>query len=1222
MMLDGGKYQLLAGLRRLKAVQSLGQTEIEVNVVFPADAEAALRIEISENEQREPFTYSEKMDYARLLEDIERAKAKERMLAGKKSCDTDPVPQGAQGQTGKTRDIVASKIGMGKTTYDRAKYIAENAPEAVNVGAFINQMVWEQVPNEEDTYAATIKFEQDANYTVNFSYADPASNEGNTIFSGEKEGDESYSDEWPLPNFTVDDAAPKISVEYSEGHAQATLVDALLEALTFGFYNDGSADDEEKMTVSFTATDETAGIDYITYHYEDDPGSSYDEEGDCEFSEVYYDDDNGKDRGREYSNSFVVDPEFRGWVRIVVTDISGNEYEYNSMDSETNTKDPNVYVVDDPPPKMQIALPDDIRWIDGRETTPVEAEDGPTDKNTVGYYKNPDKFTATVTVTEANFFDYGNWNERVDGKDVPVQDVDIWIYQKEPGGASFEKMNENGETVSWSPTEDQDTYTATIELPATDGEYYIEIGYTDRSGNPMIFNFDYENGIPLSNAGEQYTSNTIVVDRTAPVIEVEYKKDPFRLDGYEGYDYYDAIIDEAAVTVTEQNFWAGDMAIIADKVDITGATVSEGYDNSGNVTTHSNWGSEWDSENKKQTYTTVAPVKFDADARYTLALNYTDLAGNPAEQYEKKFVVDTKSPTDLSISANGAKLNKTGIAFYQETVTIKLEAADITAGINYFEYWLTDISPYDRTDKEREKIPVSSDDLEYSADGKTASYTFTISPEFRGKVYFKAYDRSGHSSETNTLEIVVDSIKPTRAISLNPDRVVGADDRDIAQNGEHNGESGQDQVLYFNRQADIKIQIDEMNFYAGDVIINVLDLDAKTERSIDSGRLAWSSEGSVRTTTITLPAPTDHSGDGDYKLLITYTDRSWNEMSKFESDVIVIDTTLPVIQVDYPTENAVRTVDGRVYYDAVQTVTVSVNEHNFRADEVAAKIIAEDVAGNTVPVSDFAAYLRGAGNWNHSGDIHIATFTYTADANYTFDVAYTDLAVNASADYRADAFTVDKTAPYDLRITYSQSLLDTVLSALTFGFYSAPPTVTISGSDDTSGIYDFTYSYRNSEGVSGVNAQRLNALIQSGGLSYSGSGRNASASFRIPEGTLTGNNQFRGTVDFYANDRADNRTDRRDSKVIVVDSITPSVSVTFNDPVRQIGNVRYYAGDAVATIRINEANFFREDVRISVTREGGAATTVTPTNWTQSGDVWTGTVTLAAPATRATGITA
>lgn len=128
---DDNGFRLIAGLRRVKAAESLGWTEIEVNVVTPADAEAVIQIEISENEQRESFTYSERMDYARLIEDIEKAKAKERMLSGKKSSVTDPVPFVAQGQSGRTRDIVAAKINMGKTVYDRAKYIANNATSDV-----------------------------------------------------------------------------------------------------------------------------------------------------------------------------------------------------------------------------------------------------------------------------------------------------------------------------------------------------------------------------------------------------------------------------------------------------------------------------------------------------------------------------------------------------------------------------------------------------------------------------------------------------------------------------------------------------------------------------------------------------------------------------------------------------------------------------------------------------------------------------------------------------------------------------------------------------------------------------------------------------------------------------------------------------------------------------------------------------------------------------------
>lgn len=131
METEDGTLRLLAGLRRLKAVQSLGRTEIAVNIVAPANAEAVLRIEVSENEQREDFTYSEKMDYARLLEEIEREKAKERMSFGGKGGSDEGVDCSPHLEPSKSRDVVGAKIGMSGRQYDRAKYIADNAPEEV-----------------------------------------------------------------------------------------------------------------------------------------------------------------------------------------------------------------------------------------------------------------------------------------------------------------------------------------------------------------------------------------------------------------------------------------------------------------------------------------------------------------------------------------------------------------------------------------------------------------------------------------------------------------------------------------------------------------------------------------------------------------------------------------------------------------------------------------------------------------------------------------------------------------------------------------------------------------------------------------------------------------------------------------------------------------------------------------------------------------------------------
>ena len=144
MSIDGGEFRLLAGLRRLRAVEKLGYAEIDVNVVSPADAEMALRMEISENEQREPFTYTEKMDFARILEEIEEEKAKARKLKGQSLGGTtagrgrslsnsfvDTCPQSywkKKDVNPGTREIVGRKIDMSGRQYARAKYIAKNAP--------------------------------------------------------------------------------------------------------------------------------------------------------------------------------------------------------------------------------------------------------------------------------------------------------------------------------------------------------------------------------------------------------------------------------------------------------------------------------------------------------------------------------------------------------------------------------------------------------------------------------------------------------------------------------------------------------------------------------------------------------------------------------------------------------------------------------------------------------------------------------------------------------------------------------------------------------------------------------------------------------------------------------------------------------------------------------------------------------------------------------------
>lgn len=117
---DNGSYRLVAGFRRLTAMKVLGEQKIEAYVISEADEEKLLKMEISENEVRESFTRTERMEYIKRLEEIEKKKAKERMLKGK----ADPTENSPGG--GESRQKVADQIGISSNTITREKKIIEH----------------------------------------------------------------------------------------------------------------------------------------------------------------------------------------------------------------------------------------------------------------------------------------------------------------------------------------------------------------------------------------------------------------------------------------------------------------------------------------------------------------------------------------------------------------------------------------------------------------------------------------------------------------------------------------------------------------------------------------------------------------------------------------------------------------------------------------------------------------------------------------------------------------------------------------------------------------------------------------------------------------------------------------------------------------------------------------------------------------------------------------
>lgn len=129
----GGGYVLIAGLRRLNAVRSLGETEIRATVLSPMEADESLMLEIAENEQRKEFTVAERLAYAERIKAVEIEKSRQRMSDAKKNGGLEGVADRPPLEQGKTRDIVAKKAGFtSNQQMRRAAAIADKRPDLLD----------------------------------------------------------------------------------------------------------------------------------------------------------------------------------------------------------------------------------------------------------------------------------------------------------------------------------------------------------------------------------------------------------------------------------------------------------------------------------------------------------------------------------------------------------------------------------------------------------------------------------------------------------------------------------------------------------------------------------------------------------------------------------------------------------------------------------------------------------------------------------------------------------------------------------------------------------------------------------------------------------------------------------------------------------------------------------------------------------------------------------
>ena len=579
--------------------------------------------------------------------------------------------------------------------------------------------------------------------------------------------------------------------------------------------------------------------------------------------------------------------------------------------------------------------------------------------------------TATVTIDEKNFyleedgenaFAPGQFSfEGTNGVDSSDKNIDA-VKADDYLAVAVEDTN-------WSTnTESNSTYSRVNNFVfSTDANYTFKFTYTDLAGNKAEYNGLYN---------EEYF---FTVDKTAPEGDakvVDRNKDEH------------SVLADLLHSITFNIFKNTDY-----RVDLTGEDVTSGVESIEYIYNDPNKEGYYANEDELAAVSwnpakNVTGNKDRLSGNFTVPVNnqfvvytkITDYAGNVTYKYPSRGIIADNGVPIVTITELNPEDARNDL--YSGDIHLRIHVDDLMQGDTYSgleHVWYT-INVSGNTTYS-DTIDLLTDENKYqSSEKKTYTKDIVIekSDTFNSndiKVTAYATDFSGNTGRSEEKTFGMDIKAPEINVTYN-------------LNNPSNGR-------YYNATRTATVTVTERNFDPSAVRFNITNTDG-TQPSISG----WShsagdgvSDSATHTCTVTFAA------DGDYTFTLNATDRAGNATSYGRVDEFTIDQTDPTIQVSYDNNNDAE--PG--YFNASRTATVTINEHNFNAADVNAMI--------TASLQGSGASAPGLSGWTTRGDSHTATVTFSSDADYTFDIDYTDLAGNAAADYTQDSFTVDQTAP-------------------------------------------------------------------------------------------------------------------------------------------------------------------------------------------------------------------
>lgn len=601
------------------------------------------------------------------------------------------------------------------------------------------------------------------------------------------------------------------------------------------------------------------------------------------------------------------------------------------------------------------------------------------------YYCSKEAVNLEVIVNEATF-DENASVVKVITKDANGEEMDTT--ESVSFSKTWEALSVDGYVTEGELMENE-SYQQKLNLEFTsEGHYKIEILLVDKSGNQV------------------FHEKAFAMDKKSPEI-VSWSIRGEEIQGGVSFGYFSK--EETVVQIKLRDTVSGVKKICYTYEDLQEGTIKAGT-----------LDAVPDEDDKTMVTCQVAiPYSFKG----TIKAYGIDYQENVAEESEGIGVIAESEETHQEFSAASIRvLSKAPKAYgyYKEDVIVLFSAKDDYSGLNSTTYRAGLV-----LDETVNHFPTKETTLVTEA---VKEYTLLASENNENNLLLelKAMDNAGY-------ETTVVAPQPIHIDTTLPKITVEYDNHEVLHE------------KYYKKERIATVSVEERNFDPEDVHFELTGPDCEISSwthmagagctggsdSIDTGHkdtCVWSTAVTFRE-------------DGAYSFGFHCTDLAGNQARYEQIDEFIIDTTVPVLKVEYDNHDVLN----EFYYNAPRMATITIEEQNFDSEDV---IIAMTVKDNGAEIA-----LPTVSSWTGDGDLNQAIIRYDFDGEFTFDIEYMDLAGNEAADYEQDYFVMDFTEP---------EILITGIEPMSANADVVAPVITVTDTNfDNTGVEIILNGYQN-----------------------------------------------------------------------------------------------------------------------------------------------------------------